>query len=398
MYRLHFLTGPHPDRRMVVREGSVTLGSGLDCHIRIADTEVLLQHAVLEESPNGTLLRPAVPNAPLMVNGRPVTERHLRDGDVLRFGQTQIRFQLIRPDGMPTRRRRTGLLQRLTLASVIAVLLIEGGLLLGLLALGKTVVTPPSNAKAVSSEDHENGGTLEVEQALAQSSAPPEAPPHDVPGNQQDTYDAQPVESPPEETPPSIVEHTPTQPDTTPSPLPEGPSTPAAPAPSPAAVLASVSAVPTPQTARATGVIRIARILEEEFATGGAFDEARLLRIELRRAPRSGAVEGDEVRVLVTFYDENEETKSVEPTQAVGPPEALRLSGRWPEAETRALTAAYLLPAAARPSGTPTAQRRSRYFGYVVRVFYRGELQDEWAAPISLLKTPSAEAASNGLG
>lgn len=156
--------------------------------------------------------------------------------------------------------------------------------------------------------------------------------------------------------------------------------------------------MPTPQVARAAGVIRIARVLEEEFTPGAAFDEARLLRIELRRTPRTGAVEGDEVRVLVAFYDENEETKAVELTQAVGPPEALRLSGRWPEAETRALTAAYLLPATAHPSGEPTMQRRSRYFGYVVRVFYRGELQDEWAAPISLLKTPTADAADNRSG
>jgi len=132
--------------------------------------------------------------------------------------------------------------------------------------------------------------------------------------------------------------------------------------------------------------IRIADVDRERFQTSDEFDEMRLLRVELKPVVSERDVDTEEVRVEVTFYDKNKDTGEVGPTRAVAPDDTLRLDGEWSSRERRSITAAYLVPKGFRIDEEDEYGERRGYHGYVVRVFYDGELQDETARPRSLLE------------
>ncbi|TAN35610.1 MAG: FHA domain-containing protein [Verrucomicrobia bacterium] len=134
MYRLFFQSGEHQGRRVAIRQGPVLLGRHPDCTIRLPDPGVALQHAMLEDQPNGGVrLRRLATDVVLRVNQRDVTEAELQHGDAIEIGPHHFEFQhgSVTTIAGPTK-RRLGLLQQLTLMAV-------GVLLLGQMAFLFTI-------------------------------------------------------------------------------------------------------------------------------------------------------------------------------------------------------------------------------------------------------------------
>lgn len=141
MYRLIFQSGPQRGRRVAIRQGPVILGRHPDSALRLPEPEVALQHALLEDQPNGGVhLRRLTDEAAVLVNRQAVAAADLRDGDLIAIGPHVLQFQSGQVPVEKTVGRRVGLLQRATLLAV------------GLLLAGQFVflflvsIKPPSPA------------------------------------------------------------------------------------------------------------------------------------------------------------------------------------------------------------------------------------------------------------
>jgi hypothetical protein len=146
MYRLLFQKGPQRGRRVAIRQGPVILGRHPDATLRLPEPEVALQHALLEDQPDGGVrLRRLTACAVVRVNGREIETSELHNGDKIEIGPYQLQFDNGSVSGtyQPTG-RRLGLLQLLTLLSV-SVLLVGQVIFLFVVSLApqKVMVTAP---------------------------------------------------------------------------------------------------------------------------------------------------------------------------------------------------------------------------------------------------------------
>jgi len=95
--------------------------------------------------------------------------------------------------------------------------------------------------------------------------------------------------------------------------------------------------------------------------------------------PRPNTENGHTVRISVSFYDRTRDNK-MKPTDARTGYDWLTQARDWTDASPKFLAATYLRPKTERPS----AEER-QYGGYIVRVYFDGQLQDSRAAPPELL-------------
>jgi serine/threonine-protein kinase len=100
--------------------------------------------------------------------------------------------------------------------------------------------------------------------------------------------------------------------------------------------------------------------------------------------PRPGTPNGHAVRIVVSFYDLTKDNKMM-PTNAQVSYHWLTSATGWAEAAPRFLEATYVRP----KTQTPSADVR-RYGGFIVRVYFDGQLQDSRASPPHLLMLFSA--------
>jgi hypothetical protein len=91
------------------------------------------------------------------------------------------------------------------------------------------------------------------------------------------------------------------------------------------------------------------------------------------------------VRIVVSFYDLTKDNKMM-PTDAQVGYHWLTSATGWADAAPRFLEATYVRP----KTQTPSADVR-RYGGFIVRVYFDGQLQDSRANPPELLTLFSAE-------
>lgn len=131
--------------------------------------------------------------------------------------------------------------------------------------------------------------------------------------------------------------------------------------------------------------IRIDAVEKQTFQRTREYDEMRMLNIVLRQRMKDMDVQGEDVQVKVSFYDKIKGTSKLVPTQAVVPDAAITLKGRWPPGERRAVSAAYIVPVDFRTYEEQEFGNARAYYGYVVRVYYEGLLQDQTARPRKLL-------------
>jgi len=95
--------------------------------------------------------------------------------------------------------------------------------------------------------------------------------------------------------------------------------------------------------------------------------------------PRPGTPNGHAVRIVVSFYDLTKDNKMM-PTNAQVSYHWLTSATGWAEAVPRFLEATYVRP----KTQTLSADVR-RYGGFIVRVYFDGQLQDSRASPPDLL-------------
>jgi TolB-like protein/tRNA A-37 threonylcarbamoyl transferase component Bud32 len=95
--------------------------------------------------------------------------------------------------------------------------------------------------------------------------------------------------------------------------------------------------------------------------------------------PRLGTQNGHAVRINVSFYDLTKDNK-MEPTNARTGYNWLTSASDWADATPKFLAVTYVRP----KIQTPSAEGR-RYGGFIVRVYFDGQLQDSRATPPELL-------------
>jgi eukaryotic-like serine/threonine-protein kinase len=101
--------------------------------------------------------------------------------------------------------------------------------------------------------------------------------------------------------------------------------------------------------------------------------------------PRPGTPDGHAVKITVSFYDLTKDNKMM-PTNAQVGYHWLTSATGWAEAVPRFLEATYVRPKIQMPFSDGR-----RYGGFIVRVYFDGQLQDSRASPPELLTTFSAE-------
>ena len=95
--------------------------------------------------------------------------------------------------------------------------------------------------------------------------------------------------------------------------------------------------------------------------------------------PRPGTENGHVVRIVVSFYDRTKDGK-MKPTDARTSYNWLTASEDWADPSPKFLAATYVRPKAKSPS---TDGRK--YGGFIVRVYFDGQLQDTRASSLELL-------------
>jgi pSer/pThr/pTyr-binding forkhead associated (FHA) protein len=126
--QLTLLSGKMAGTSWVVRRFPVRIGRAVESDLRLEEDGVWDQHAVLEMNPVEGFLLKIQTNALARVNGQPVAEARLRNGDTIELGVVRLEFWL-------NRVRQTGLRLRegLNWGLVVAVFLAQISILYWLL-------------------------------------------------------------------------------------------------------------------------------------------------------------------------------------------------------------------------------------------------------------------------
>src|SRR6185437_5927630 len=72
----------------------VLIGSAADCQVRVLDPSVSNYHCSLLQTPSGLWVIDLLGREGISVNGTDVRYGQIRDDDLLRLGQSEIRFHL----------------------------------------------------------------------------------------------------------------------------------------------------------------------------------------------------------------------------------------------------------------------------------------------------------------
>src|SRR6266550_1663034 len=103
------------------------------------------------------------------------------------------------------------------------------------------------------------------------------------------------------------------------------------------------------------------------------------LTLKVGVKPRPGTENGHVVRIIVSFYDRTKDNK-MKPTDARTSYSWLTPISDWSDATPKYLVATYV-----RPKAQPSLSDGRRYGGFIVRVYFDGQLQDDRATPPELL-------------
>ena len=132
--------------------------------------------------------------------------------------------------------------------------------------------------------------------------------------------------------------------------------------------------------------VRVVSVEQNRFPSNDASDEMRVLNISLAMGPNAGDVFGDYVGIKVTFYDEVGDTGMAMPSRVQTSTNPIRLAKRaWRSDANYLVTATYLVPKGFRTQYQKKTGARTKYYGYVIEVFYRDQLQDVYAQPKTLI-------------
>jgi hypothetical protein len=143
------------------------------------------------------------------------------------------------------------------------------------------------------------------------------------------------------------------------------------------------------------GRIKIVEAGINKFPENERYHEMRLLSLRLVATELQKEIDPDAVRVDFRFYDQDPQTGRIMPSTARISSVPVAIPGPWRATEEKPLEASYVAPPVTVTNGPP-----ARYYGFVVRVYYYGALQDERIQPRDLpadveLVVPAAAPATN---
>lgn len=138
-------------------------------------------------------------------------------------------------------------------------------------------------------------------------------------------------------------------------------------------------------------LIRIVSVDRERFPGNKDLDEMRLVRVNLKPRTSEGDLPDGAVEVRVAFFDRIIDSGDVVPTGGSVPEKPLSVEGSWAMGTARSVSATYTLKKGFRQEEEKATGHKRMYEGFRVQVYYQGELQDEEAQPIALLKLAMPE-------
>ncbi len=427
-YRLIVLTGRRKGERITIGDEPITIGRDARCEIWVDDADVALRHARIEEKGDSLRIQDLESMGKIVVNNHEVSEAKLKHGDVVSIGRTRflveacVEAEVARHDLMTSVNRGVVAVAYLAvpMAFLVIVALIEN-VWLGIEYNGITPFVPQvaqaplPASNTLSIVERPSLTTTNTVIAASRVEQPTISPDTDRPehvgiATNEKIVDRARIVSP---TPPRR-----TEPVNVRKPLQAG-GEPSIRAPetetgkplqvamrketrqariSPTAPTADASTgraiKPVPDIA-AGGMFSIEATEHTRFQESDDFDEMRVVEVQLKSADSVREVASDSIRVDITFFDMDARTGRILPTRAVVSKPVIDGSAPWRPGETRKVTGSYVVPKGFRGSET-NAGRNEQFYGYVVRVYYNGTLQDEDARPVSLINFFAGESKDGG--
>lgn len=90
---LEIMSGGMAGKQFILYHDRTIVGSAPDCQVTlIKDPSIAQHHMALARTPRGLELQALSPSEAMLVNGLPVHQAQLRDGDVVQIGTTLLRF------------------------------------------------------------------------------------------------------------------------------------------------------------------------------------------------------------------------------------------------------------------------------------------------------------------
>lgn len=114
------------------------------------------------------------------------------------------------------------------------------------------------------------------------------------------------------------------------------------------------------------------------------FDEIRSIQVRIKRRKGAGTIDKKSVVVGLEFFDRDESTGAIV-RSGITPKSILKLDSEWSTEEERTLTHLYQVPVGSRDHEYRNTKRKRTFYGFVVKVHYNGNFQDESSSPDSLL-------------
>jgi MoxR-like ATPase len=93
MAYLEFITGGLAGQEVEIPDQGIVIGRGDEADLVLPDSEVSGRHAALQREDGGWTVRDLESSNGTVVNGAPVQTAVLRSGDIVRLGETQMRFR-----------------------------------------------------------------------------------------------------------------------------------------------------------------------------------------------------------------------------------------------------------------------------------------------------------------
>lgn len=91
---LEIVSGGMAGKQFILYNAQTVVGSGPSCDITlIKDPQIVDRHLVLERHGSGTKATAATPGVPFLLNGQPVLDATLADGDTVQVGSTVLRLR-----------------------------------------------------------------------------------------------------------------------------------------------------------------------------------------------------------------------------------------------------------------------------------------------------------------
>ena len=136
--------------------------------------------------------------------------------------------------------------------------------------------------------------------------------------------------------------------------------------------------------------VRIGAMHRNRLPQRDGYDEVRIIRFGVSQDIEQGPVRPDGVYFDVRFIDRVVGGDDVFVSRVPVSAENLKVQGAWPADEEREFSVLYMVPEGFRERDAAERGVDLRFYGFLIRAYYDGILQDTKAFPGSLLDRPDA--------